>query len=51
MGICTTKRDLSEENVYEILNEIEKLSCPSDEMLSTCQKFLEGIEQETTDSN
>jgi hypothetical protein len=35
------ERGLCEENVSQILQEVEDLSCPCDELKSMCHEFLE----------
>jgi hypothetical protein len=35
------ERGLSEENILEILEEVEELSCPCDELKRVCHEILE----------
>jgi hypothetical protein len=37
------ERGLSEENVSEILEEVEDLSCPCDELKRICHEYLQMI--------
>jgi hypothetical protein len=38
----TLERGLSEENVSEVLQEVEDLSCPCDELKGMCHEYFES---------
>jgi hypothetical protein len=42
----TLERGLSEENVSEILEDVEELSCPCDDLKRICHDYLEDHEEE-----
>ena len=48
MGVV--ERCLSDENVSEILEEVEDLSCPCDELKRICHEYMEPDEEDSLDN-